>query len=154
MKEEKKISRKQIKKLKNDLIPQAIEEKGSLKLQYPMVLLMHSVDKASNIATILTIVVIVLTSILIGIGILSFTRGIKINPMADIEVGRYEIFKGPYRVENLKGSRIYEHDELFKLDTKTGEVYRYYVCLTPGDKHKEGWISTEFIQDIPHERKD
>lgn len=153
MKEEK-ISRKQMKKLKNELIQKAIKEKDSLKLQYPPVLLMHSVDKASRSANILTIVIIVLTLILIGIGILGFTQGIKINSNGNIEVGRYEIFQGPYRVEDMENNKTYEHNVLFKLDTKTGEVWRYHVSITPASELLEGWITTEFIRNVPAERKD
>jgi hypothetical protein len=151
MSEEKELSMKERQK---QFLQQAIKEKDELKLQYSDAMLMYSINKASGKANFLSGVAIVLTLVLIGIAILSFTHGVKINANDNSEIGRYKIKEGPYRLEDMENDKVYEFPSLFLLDTATGEVQRYSASITPTGTYMEGWVSTEFIDKAsPFEEK-
>ena len=153
MENEIKISRKEFKKRKKEFLIQAIKEKDSLKLQYPQALLMHSVDKASIASNRLSGVVIILTIVLVAIGILSFTVGVKIGSTDGTEIGRYQVIKGPYRIEDMRNNTETEQTCLFLLDSATGEVKRHYSLITPNNTLLEGWGFTDLRDKVPPLKK-
>lgn len=62
-----------------------------------------------------------------------------------IEIGRFALFEGVYRFEDLQNNELTEHQALYLLDTATGEIKRHYGSVSPnGYSSGEAWIRTEY----------
>ena len=63
-------------------------------------------------------------------------------PYPNKDVGRFLLVTGEYVILNPSNNKSLKLPGVFRIDTRTGQVFKYHVLFGPRGEFLEGWVPT------------